>query len=245
MNRGLVERSTKETSIRLELSPVGQMATSIRTPIGFLDHMLDLLARQEPQVKHILTGNADAADPDDEAVRQSITRLRRLMFDLRPPTLDRTGLGPALRELLEQVRAETEIEYSLDDRLATEPSSDVRIELYRICQEALANIRKHSMATHVKIELQRVEQGCHVRVVDDGSGFDVSIRSGQPGHLGLVAMRERATIAGGWWKIESKPSGGTVVDFWLPDDREAESAEGVDEKANGGLPRRESLEAPR
>jgi signal transduction histidine kinase len=181
----------------------------------------------------------------DEAVRESITRLRRLMFDLRPPTLDRTGLGPALRELLERVRAETDIEYTLDDRLATEPSSDVRIELYRICQEALANIRKHSKATHVKIELQRVEHGCHVRVVDDGAGFDVTMRSGQPGHLGLVAMRERATIAGGWWTIESKPSGGTVVDFWLPDDREAESAVGVDEKANGGLPRQESLEAPR
>jgi PAS domain S-box-containing protein len=180
----------------------------------------------------------------DEAVRESITRLRRLMFDLRPPTLDRTGLGPALRELLERVRAEIDIEYTLEDRLATEPSGDVRIELYRICQEALANVRKHAKAAHVKVELQRVDNGYHVRVADDGAGFDIPTRSGQPGHLGLIAMRERATIAGGWWTIDSKPSQGAVVDFWLPDDRDAGNGAVVEADANGGPPKQGSLEAP-
>jgi signal transduction histidine kinase len=154
----------------------------------------------------------------DEAVRESITRLRRLMFDLRPPTLEKTGLGPAVRELLDRIRAEISIDYTLDDRLATEPSNDLRIELYRITQEALTNIRKHSKATKIKVELQRVEEGYHVKVVDNGEGFDVAARSGQPGHLGLIAMRERATIAGGWWTIDSKLAEGTTVDFWLPDD---------------------------
>ena len=181
----------------------------------------------------------------DEAVRESITRLRRLMFDLRPPTLDRTGLGPALRELLERVRAETNIEYTLEDRLATEPAGDVRIELYRICQEALANVRKHSKAVHVTVELQRVDQGFHIRVADDGAGFDVPIRSGEPGHLGLVAMRERATIAGGWWTVESKPSTGTVVDFWLPDERRAQPDRAASEMATDGSPRQGSREALR
>ena len=159
----------------------------------------------------------------DEAVRESITRLRRLMFDLRPPALDRMGLGPALRELLDRLRAETDIDFTLDDRLATEPSSDLRVELYRITQEALVNIRKHSQASSVKVDLQRIERGYHIKIVDDGVGFDVATRSGQPGHIGLVAMHERATIAGGWWTIESRPAGGTVVDFWLPDDREGDA----------------------
>jgi PAS domain S-box-containing protein len=163
----------------------------------------------------------------DEAVRESITRLRRLMFDLRPPTLDRTGLGPALRELLERVGSDIDIDYTLDDRLATEPSPDLRVELYRITQEALANVRKHSRATHVKVDLQRVEGGYRVRVVDDGVGFDVRTRDGQPGHLGLVAMRERATIAGGWWTIESRVGAGTTVDFWLPDEPKAETVSGA------------------
>jgi PAS domain S-box-containing protein len=180
----------------------------------------------------------------DEAVRESITRLRRLMFDLRPPTLDRTGLGPALRELLDRMRADIDIEYTLDDRLLTEPSSDLRIELYRITQEALTNVRKHARAAHVKVELQRVEQGFHVRVADDGAGFDLPSRSGQVGHLGLVAMRERATIAGGWWTIESRPAHGTVVDFWIPDDRVAETP-GVYQVIDGRSTKTGSQEALR
>jgi len=174
----------------------------------------------------------------DEAVRESITRLRRLMFDLRPPSLDRIGVGPAVRELLDRIRAEIDIEYTLDDNLTTEPSNDLRIELYRITQEALTNIRKHAGAHHVKIELRQVEQGYQVHIADDGVGFDVASRSGQPGHLGLIAMRERATIAGGWWTLDSKPGRGTMVDFWLPqDDLKAPAT-------NGAWPQ-ESPEAPR
>jgi PAS domain S-box-containing protein len=179
----------------------------------------------------------------DEAVRESITRLRRLMFDLRPPTLDRTGLGPALRDLLDRMRNETGIDFALDDRLAIEAASDVRIEVYRIAQEAIANVRKHSRATHVDVVLQRVEKGVHVRVADNGAGFDVAGRSAQPGHLGLIAMRERATIAGGWWTVDSRPGAGTAVDFWLPDALDGEKDAGA--PVNGERPRPGSLEAPR
>ena len=174
----------------------------------------------------------------DEAVRESITRLRRLMFDLRPPTLDRTGLGPALRELLDRMRAETDIEYSFEDRLASEPAPDLRIELYRITQEALVNVRKHAKASHVKVDMQRIERGYHIRVTDDGGGFDVRSNAGEPGHLGLVAMRERATIAGGWLTVESRKGQGTVIDFWLPDNGGGASAEIVSEE-----PRPKSREA--
>src|SRR6202521_4640817 len=90
----------------------------------------------------------------DEAVRESITRLRRLMFDLGPPALDRRGLGPALRELLDRMRPDIEIDYTLDDRLATEPSSALRIELYRITQEALTNRRKHARSEEHTSEVQ-------------------------------------------------------------------------------------------
>jgi PAS domain S-box-containing protein len=179
----------------------------------------------------------------DEAVRESIVRLRRLMFDLRPPTLDRTGLGPALRELLERLGTDIDIDYTLEDKLATDPSPELRVELYRITQEALANVRKHARAAHVKVALQRVEQGYHVRVTDDGVGFDVPNGSGQPGHFGLVAMRERASIGGGWWTIESRPGAGTTVDFWLPDDQGRE--ESPPYQINDGAPTPGSGEAPR
>jgi PAS domain S-box-containing protein len=181
----------------------------------------------------------------DEAVRESITRLRRLMFDLRPPALDRTGLGPAVRELLDRLRSETEIDYTLDDRLASEPSPDLRIELYRILQEAVANVRKHSGARTVKVLLEAAAGGYHVGVTDDGSGFDSESRTGVAGHIGLVAMRERATIAGGRFAVESRPGRGTTVDFWLPEERPNGSPNGSPEGVSPAAARRGSAEAPR
>lgn len=162
----------------------------------------------------------------DEAVVESITRLRELMFDLRPPALDRAGLGAALRELLDRMRAETDIEFTLDDGLSREPSSAVQVELYRIAQEAIANVRKHSKAGLVKVDLQRVQQGYRIRVIDDGVGFDVAIHTEERGHIGLLDMNERAMIAGGWWTIESHVGGGTEVEFWLPDERAGDASAG-------------------
>ncbi len=168
------------------------------------------------------------SDPDqvellgrlEDAVRESIVRLRRLMFDLRPASLDRSGLAAALRELLERLHDETSIGATLENHLTSEPEGGVRTALYRIAQEALVNVKKHSEASHVDVELRTVGDGCEVTIADDGRGFDTSTTEA-PGHLGLVAMRERAQIAGGWWNVTCPPEGGTAVQFWLPDDAEA------------------------
>jgi signal transduction histidine kinase len=63
---------------------------------------------------------------------------------------------------------------------------------------------------------ERHEGGVRLRIQDDGCGFDQSTGTTVPGHLGLVAMRERAELAGGWWKCRSAPGAGTTVEFWLP-----------------------------
>ena len=152
----------------------------------------------------------------EDAVRESIVRLRRLMFDLRPASLDRSGLSAALRELLERFQEETSLEFTLENHATVEPEGGIRTALYRIAQEALVNVKKHSGATHVDVELQTSGGGCTVRITDDGRGFDVAATDSMPGHLGLVSMRERAQIAGGWWKVQSLPGGGTTVEFWLP-----------------------------
>jgi len=158
------------------------------------------------------------------SVRESIVRLRRLMFDLRPPSLDRSGLAAAMRELLERLRDETSIDATIENHLTSEPEGDVRTALYRITQEALVNVRKHSGASHVKLELKTLGGGCEVTIVDDGHGFDTADTEA-PGHLGLVSMRERAQIAGGWWTVKCPPGGGTTVQFWLPREAEAPADE--------------------
>ncbi len=153
----------------------------------------------------------------EESVGLAIGRLRHLLFELRPPAIDREGLAAALRQYLKDVRAESGIQTHLDDRLVSEPPSDTRMLAYRIAQEALTNVRKHAQASRVDVLLQPQDGGLLVRITDDGVGFEDSEGSDAvPGHLGLSAMRERAQFAGGRLRVLAAPGSGTTVEFWLP-----------------------------
>jgi len=161
-------------------------------------------------------------DPDQKkslsemspALAEAGQRLRRLIFDLRPDALE-LGLGPALRFYFEQTSTGVEPELVIDSRLSEEPLAETRLMVYRACQEALNNVRKHARASRVTVSLEEAEDGIGVLIHDDGIGFDVSAGS-QPGHIGLVAMRERIQIAGGRFSISSMPGQGTTVQFWVP-----------------------------
>jgi PAS domain S-box-containing protein len=152
-----------------------------------------------------------------ETVRQCIRRLRHLLFELRPTVLDRHGLAAALHLHLEEMAAESGLRADLENGLIEEPPEGVRTTLYRIAQEALTNVRKHSQARRVEILLEPREGGVFVRVRDDGRGFAAPVEANSgPGHLGLSAMRERAEMADGWCRVASLPDSGTTVEFWIP-----------------------------
>jgi signal transduction histidine kinase len=89
---------------------------------------------------------------------------------------------------------------------------------YRICQEAVTNIRMHAAATQVVVRLEEARGGLLVTIGDDGAGFDPDrVRAApRPGHVGLTSMSERATMADGWCRVDSHPGSGTTVRFWLP-----------------------------
>jgi PAS domain S-box-containing protein len=153
----------------------------------------------------------------EETVAQAIHRLRRLLFELHPMSLDNSGLAAALRDHLRLSEEAGAPEYSLVDQLGEEPSGESRTILYRIAQEALANVRKHAQARHVRIVLEPQGQGVRVTIVDDGVGFDpANIPSGGPGHVGIPSMLERANLAGGWLRVDSAPGEGTTVRYWIP-----------------------------
>ncbi|HCR71348.1 MAG TPA: sensor histidine kinase, partial [Anaerolineae bacterium] len=89
-------------------------------------------------------------------------------------------------------------------------SPDVEQTIYRIAQEAIENITKHSGAKKIKVELLNRDSHIHLIIQDDGLGFDV--KSKQPvGHFGLIGMKERAELAGGNLEIESEKNKGTKV----------------------------------
>jgi signal transduction histidine kinase len=165
----------------------------------------------------------------EESIRDTIGRLRRLIAGLSPPELDRAGLGAAVRSALDQMKHEFHIDFSLENRLNREPGPEARTIAYRIVQEALANTRKHSNASRVDVVLESQEHGLCTSVTDDGMGFDVetTLAVDRPGHLGLKAMRERAELAEGWLRIESRP-GATKVVFWIPERRGPETSDATD-----------------
>lgn len=153
----------------------------------------------------------------DEAVRGTINRLRSLVFQLRPTAIDRHGLVHALGDYLKETVAEWGVTPTMHAELDREPPTGTAITIFRICQEALINVRKHARANSVVIDLSTANDGIGCRVVDDGRGYVAPSTPPEPhDHLGLIEMRERAETAGGWWTIGGEPGRGTTVEFWLP-----------------------------
>lgn len=169
----------------------------------------------------ILQMSAPAVDPDDiqEAlgtVESAITRMRAMIFNLRPPALDKDGLVLTVRNLLERVSRE-QIVTQLTHRLEEEPPSDMRMLLYRIIQEAVENTVKHARASTLEVEVADQEGGYYLKVVDDGVGFttpETGVARVQP--LGMDEMRQRAELSGGWLKVQSSRGQGTKLECWVP-----------------------------
>jgi signal transduction histidine kinase len=162
-------------------------------------------------------GLAEMAGELEDTIHLAITRLRHLMFELIPPSLEREGLGAALTLYLDRVKDDRGLAYRVDSRLTAQPPAETRSTLYRIAQEAVTNIIKHARAEAIDVVLQQIDGGYLLRVSDDGVGFSAAdVEARLPMHLGLTAMRQRAEMAGGWCRIRSRPGEGTSVEAWVP-----------------------------
>jgi signal transduction histidine kinase len=118
---------------------------------------------------------------------------------------------------LQQFETEGGFRCQLQAEVKTEPEPDVRVLIYRVIQEALSNIRKHSQASKVVISISEDEAGVLVRVRDDGVGFSTTeAEAPKAGHLGFRTMRDRAQSAGGWLKTESTIGVGSTISLWVP-----------------------------
>ena len=157
-----------------------------------------------------------------EHLEKAIKEVRRISRNLRPSELDDLGLVPALRSLCRDFTERTGVAIDLKTaRLPQGLSVDLELNLYRIVQEALGNVEKHSRATDASLHLER--EGPVVRVVlrDNGRGFDPAQprgrrRKDQGVGMGLVDMQERAAFMGGTCALRSSPGQGTEIVIEMP-----------------------------
>jgi signal transduction histidine kinase len=184
------------------------------------DDALQKLTAAELQLQRIGTSDEPNQHVLSDARRllgQTEDALRRLLFDVRPPALESPGgLEDSIRDRLDILRSLTGVEPELELELPDGLDYEFKSIVFRQLAEALTNIEKHSGATRVQVRFTTSEGGVHGRVEDNGRGFVVSERNNLPGHLGLLTLKERALMAGGWYKIESQPGLGTRIEFWMP-----------------------------
>ena len=151
-----------------------------------------------------------------DTLGQIIAIKRRVVADLRPPLLSDLGLVEALRSLAQPGTGDEDggrIELDLPDTLPDLPAP-VSLALYRIAQEALTNIRRHAQATHVRLSLAAEADRIVLKVEDNGTGFDPSVR--QPMRHGLTGIAHRVQMLAGQLDIDSRPGGGTRIVARIP-----------------------------
>ena len=183
----------------------------------------------EPALEHINKIRDELANNMD--------RLRRRIFDIRPSTLDRLGLEPALRELLGRVRREHEIETELDVVLASRLTAADETLVYRIVQEAVDYLGNQTSIAALAVDIRETGHHILVKIIDDRDHNEMP-RSGGIGDatdVGLLALMERADLAGGHLRLARRAGRGSVMQITLPG-RDRDRREGIKPvRAIGGL----------
>src|SRR5215204_1809293 len=187
-------------------------------------------AHQRLQVfaRHNRPDSASGQEELDEAlklVREVVGEAREVIHDLRPTVLDDFGLAAAVRLQVQTLRSEG-LEVGLEEALGDERlPPELETTLFRVAQEALTNVRKHARAAAVHVVLDRSGKAVRLMVRDEGRGFrpDEATKSNGPGErVGLSGMRERLSLLGGRFDLQSEPGSGTTVtaEVDLPTKRE-------------------------
>jgi signal transduction histidine kinase len=160
---------------------------------------------------------------------RTLSQVRGIALELRPPQLDQLGLTAALRDLTERMSASAGLNAQFAaDALEVAPGYAQATAAFRVAQEALTNVVRHAGAGKLSVELRRRGGELVVIVADDGQAFDLEAAlagSVKGSSMGLLGMQERVNIAGGWLKIESKPGQGTRVSAGFPVDVPVECPE--------------------
>ena len=210
------ERARTELLSRLVFAQEDERRRIAREMHDQFGEQLTALSRSIDALKDASAGSphiAPLVDALGTIARQIDRDVDQLVWQLRPTALDDLGLRAALANYVQDwsrrvdIPAELHTSGLLDERLA----SDAETTLYRIAQEALTNVAKHSRAKRVDVILERQADSVLLIVEDDGVGFDPDAEGSAGGGFGLLGMQERAVLVGATVEIESTAGKGTTV----------------------------------
>jgi len=152
-------------------------------------------------------------------VERSVKLVHQFARELRPTALDDLGLIPALHTLMKRFTGQTGIRVSLSASAVVERLDDERrVALYRVAQEALTNVARHSQASRADVKIQKFKGAISLEIKDNGKGFHQHrvFRAKESQRLGLIGMRERLEMVGGNLVVTSSPTNGTLVLAQVP-----------------------------
>lgn len=210
LSHGLVEaHETERRRIARELhDEIGQALTVAQIHLQALLQSPGTAAQRERMTESL------------QVVERVLEQVQDISLNLRPSMLDDLGLEATLRWYTSRQAALTGIKCRLRvETLQHRLAPAIETECFRVAQEALTNIARHARARTVTVDLRAADGQLHLRVRDDGAGFDVSAlreQAVQGESLGLLSMEERALLAGGGIEINSAPGQGTEVHAWFP-----------------------------
>ena len=208
-HRLVAAQETERRNIARELhDEIGQALTVIQLN---LQAML-----QSPGKRTLLSRMKESLEVVDRVLEQ----VHDISLNLRPLILDDLGLEPALRWFTARQAALVGLQIRFHaDPMEQRLNPVIETECFRVAQEALTNVVRHAKAKTVSVELRKEAGQLHLRVHDDGIGFDVGAvheKAVLGASLGLLSMEERAALAGGGLEFKSVPKQGTEVHAWFP-----------------------------
>ncbi len=166
-------------------------------------------------------GNGDTTPITEiiDLVSQSIADIRTLTFELSPPVLYDLGLIPALQWLAEQFGKEHNIQIDVTDDIEEKPvAEEIKVEIFKITRELLMNVAKHAEASHIQIDIKRVENTIELTVTDNGTGIlpEADRNKNSKGGFGLFSIKERLEHLGGTFVINCGAECGTQAKLHAP-----------------------------
>jgi signal transduction histidine kinase len=180
--------------------------------LGVLAIKIDQLRAHE-EVTRGIGGTLDALRRDISDITDDV---HRLSHRLHSSTLDYLGLVPALQKLVSEFSERHGIRITFGHESLPAPlPSEVALCLFRVAEESLTNVAKHSKASSAHVHVAGAPDGIHLTVEDAGEGFEVT-RAGRRAGLGFVSMQERLRVLHGTIHVDSAPARGTRIDAWVP-----------------------------